>query len=369
MKHPIWIFNSALASLLIFVALFMFFSRQEIPYREPIEPEAPSERVTQDEVKINIAKIYEQDLFDTYQKELPAIIGPAPQIPMPRPPTPSIAKAPELPKPTFLPPLDITLKGIVVLAHDDEKNRAIIQDNQTKLEASYKVGNMIQDAQLIRIQNNKVIFLRTNGQQEVLYLREKDAQLDPTYASLIGWDEVVKKIDDTHFNVSPQAFVERIQNIAQFIDALDLTTAYQKGKSIGCRVGTVKSNTLGHALGLQTGDIITQVNDIPATDTAHRFQVYKSIMQKQQNDQINVTVLRYNNPLTLLYTLEDFSILDRMKKVEPSVAQDLEQKMKEKQLKAMQQKHRFAPTVGEIRKRERQNMLKRGKQPVNTNEQ
>lgn len=364
MKHPLWIINSAIATLLLGAFLFMLFSRQKRPYREEIEPEISAERIKQDEIKINLSKIYENDLFDTYQKEFPQRVPQVPHIPLPQAPTPETPYTPEMPKPEFLDPLNITLKGIVVIASDDSKNRAVIQDNQTKREQTYKVGNTIGDAQLIRIFSNKVIFLRSNGQQEVLYLREKDAELDPTYAALSGWDNVVKTIDAYHRTINPRTFVERIQNLAQFIDTLDLTTAFQKGQSIGCRVGQTKTNSLGKALGLATGDIITHVDDIPATDTPHRFKIYKNVIAKKANEPITVQLLRNHQPLTLVYALEDFSIIDKLEQINPAQELALEEKMKEKQIRAMQQKHTFAPSVRELKKRERQNMLSRGSMPA-----
>jgi type II secretory pathway component PulC len=364
MRHPLWILNSAIAVLLIGAFLFMLLSRQKVPYRESIEPELSAERIKRDEIKINLSKIYENDLFDTYQKEFKQPISPAIQIPVPQAPIPELPRTPEIPKPEFLDPLNITLKGIVVIASDDSKNRAVIQDNQTKNEQTYKVGNTIGDAQLIRIFKNKVIFLRSNGQQEVLYLREKDAELDPTYAALSGWENVVKKIDTYHYTINPKAFIERIQNLAQFIDMLDLTTAFQKGRSIGCRVGQTKKHSLGAALGFTTGDIITHVDNIPATDTAHRFQIYKNIIAKKPNEPITVQVLREHEPTTLVYALEDFSILDKLERTNPAQELALEEKIKEKQIKAMQQKHAFAPSVRDLRKRERQNMLSRGRMPI-----
>lgn len=55
----------------------------------------------------------------------------------------------------------------------------MIADNKTNQEGTFKVGDTVQDAQLIRIFSNKIILLRNNGQQEVLYLREQDAKLIP----------------------------------------------------------------------------------------------------------------------------------------------------------------------------------------------
>ncbi len=52
------------------MAGFIYFGRPQIPKRVDIEP-APYRAATKMEsAKFNIAKIYEDDLFDTYQKEL-----------------------------------------------------------------------------------------------------------------------------------------------------------------------------------------------------------------------------------------------------------------------------------------------------------
>lgn len=177
MKYPLWILNSSLLFFTLLVLCFAFVSRQRVPVRESIVPEEAAPLFDQESLKINIAKIYENDLFGTYVKEMPTPtedqkVGEA----LPPPPTPKAPVTPEIPRPQFLDPLNISLKGIIVFVHDSSKNRAIIENNQTKQEASYQLGNNIEDAQLIRILSNKVIFLRSNGQQEVLYLKERDAQ-------------------------------------------------------------------------------------------------------------------------------------------------------------------------------------------------
>lgn len=364
MKHPLWILNSAIASLLLCAFLFIILSRQHIKTPFPIEPEISAERLKRNELKINISKIYENDIFDTYQKKPENPFESAREIPLPQPPIPIATKVPEVPKIEFLDPLNITLKGIII-SNNDNKNRAVIQDNDTKRETTYKVGNMIADAQLIRIFNNKIIFLRSNGQQEVLYLREKDALLDPTYAALGNWSHITKHIDNYYHVINPIAFAEHIQSVAQFIDALDITTAYQKGKSIGCRVGTVKKDSLGAALGFNTGDIILSVDNISATDINNRFLIYKNVIAKKPNDTIVVKILRDQQPVTLVYTLEEFSILDKLEEKSPAQELEIEQIMKEKQLKALEQKQTLASTANDFKKRERQNMLSRGKMPTN----
>lgn len=366
MRHPYWILNSSLAILMITAFLFVLFFRQEKPIREPIDAELSQNVTKQDELKININKIYENDIFDTYKKPVAGLIQPVKEIPLPIPPQPATPKIPETPKIEFLDPLNITLKGILVVSDEEQKNRAVIQDNETMRETVYKVGNTILDAQLIKILGNKIIFLRSNGQQEVLYLREKDAAMDPVYASLSNWNKIIKHIDDFYHIINPVAFVERIQNVSQFIDALDLTTAYNKGQSIGCLIGNVKKDSLGAALGLNSGDIITFVENISAIDTQHRFQIYKKIIAKKTHEPIIVKILRNQIPINLVYTLEEFDITDKTETISPAQELQTKQIIQQKQLKALEEKPKLFSSAQNVTKHERKNMLNQGKKPTQT---
>ena len=276
MKQPLWIINSSLLLLLLIVGVFILVSRERVPSREPIKPEPSTIQARVERPTINSKKIYEKDLFDTYI--VVPVVKPSdvvlemPPAPVARPPI-----VPALPTPIFLPPLNVTLKGIVTVSYDDAKNRAIIADNRTSQEAVYKTGDMIEDAQLMRIFTNKVVLVRSNGQQEVLYLREKDAKTDPMFAALSGWAEIIHEVRQNEYTVDPILFADRVKSLAQFFDMLDLTTVYKKGQNVGCRIGTLEKDSLGIMLGLQSGDIIVRINNIPATDTAHRLKIYKEL--------------------------------------------------------------------------------------------
>ncbi|HRN78375.1 MAG TPA: type II secretion system protein N [Candidatus Dependentiae bacterium] len=354
MKHPFWIANSILLFLLLVSLIVMYIARTTLSEREEIEPRELAPRKKEATIAINISKIYENDLFDTYIKsaQQPAEIA----LPrMPEPPRPQIAPPPKALEPQFVDPLDVTLKGIVVLSAQDVKNRAIIEDNKTKKEKTYKVGDTIEDAQLIRIFGNKIILLRANGQQEVLYLREQDAQLDPMYAQLGNWHEVVQEITAYNFIINQKAFLMRIKNLAQFIDLVNLTSVYKAGQSVGCRVGQLENNSLGTALGLESGDIIVTINNIPTATTDDRLKIYKAITAMQENDEINVKILRRNNNIELTYLLQEF------KKDEKSP--DNKKQSEQEKVKIMRERYKFAPTVQELRNQEKQFMYNHGKAP------
>ena len=235
MRQPFWVINSFLLLLAFFMAGFIYFGRPSVPERVDIQPAPYRSSARMESAKFNISKIYEDDLFDTYQKELIPTESIEQITAIPEAPAPIPIRVPEEPRPQFIEPLPISLKGIIVVLSDDNKNRAIIMDNRTNKESSYKVGDMIEDAQLIRIFSNKIILMRSNGQQEVLYLREKDAKLDPTYASANNWEGIITQTDPIHYTINTQEFIGRIQSLGQFIDTLELTTAYHEGQSAGVK--------------------------------------------------------------------------------------------------------------------------------------
>lgn len=359
MKHPFWLLNSALLLLFVAVLGFVFFSNPQAPEKEPIEPEPYTKKLKTATAAVNINKIYENDLFDTYQREVKPL-DQGPQLsPFPEPPAPTPVSIPPEAKPQFLEPLNITLKGIFVVLNDDSKNRAIIADNKTNKETIYKVGDAIEDAQLVRIFSNKILLIRSNGQQEVLYLREKDAKTDPLYASIGNWNEVVQQMGIDTYIVNVPEFTHRIQTLGQFIDTLDLTTVYKGGLANGTRIGQLQGHSLGSALGLVKGDIILKVNDILVTDTQSRLDIFKQVMKLKTHDNIHVSVIRGGEEKTMTYTLAEFIPREKT----PAAKKETEQIMQQ-QMKHLEEKKHFAPTLQDIIERERKNMIEKGKRPA-----
>jgi type II secretory pathway component PulC len=360
-KHPFWIANSSLLVFVVLACIFLFFSRVRLPHRTSIAIEAPLHGKTKEEFEINISKIYENDLFGTFHREIPIYQQPTYNLDIPPAPQAQEPIVPKIPEPTFLEPLNITLKGIMVVGRDEQKNRVIIADNKTDREQTYKTGDTLEDAQLIRIFNNKVLFLRSNGQQEVLYLKEYDAKHDPAYAMLDDWHDVIRPTGPYTYEISPPAFVLSVSNLAQFIDVLGLSTAYEKGASVGCRIGNVAENSLGINLGLATGDIVTHINTIPTTTTANRLEIYKLVTHLEEDGMINVELKRRGMPVELHYILKEFNkIPTQTGEIAPVKSQEEELKNKKELLS---KKHTFAPTIKELRQRERELMIEHGKIP------
>lgn len=378
MKHPFWLINSALLGVLFFTFIFIFFTAQKVPSRVSFEPDTEIKLPKKEISKIDLNKIYANDLFNTYR--LPTPEQKEEKLkPIPQPPAPKVLEKPVENPIKFLEPLGIELKGIMV-AHDEDENRAILKDKKTNTSKNYKLGDTVEDAQIIRILNKKVVLIRSNGQQETLYLTLRDAQIEQLLSPTDNWQTVALKKDATTYFVDPHNFAARVRNLAQCIDMLNLTTVYKKGVSAGTRIGKVAQNTLAPALGLQQGDIIESIDGIPATDTKSRYDIYEHIIGLQLGQTVTLTMQRNNAPMTMQYILKELEDVRPKKDVTaapeaPTAQQELhaaiigrktEEEIEQEKIKILKEKKQFAPTVYELEKQEKQLMLNKGSRQEKT---
>lgn len=364
MKHPFWLVNSILAFILLAALAFMLFFRPKTPPRSSILPETdmrPPKKIMQ---KVDLNKIYLNDLFDTYKEVLPPLTEPDLKEAIPTPPTPKPVRVPLALPPKFLDPLKINLNGILALNKEDD-NIAIIKDEKTGLSKNYHVGDKIFDAQLVRIMPNKIILIRSNGQQETLYVNQQDAEQDQMMQSRTDWDPIIQKKSENQFALDPQEFTTQISDLAQLIDVLNLTSVYKNGVSIGCRVGILEPKSLGFAMGLATGDIITHVNNIPATDTEARFNIYESVTKLSFGDTITVDITRNNNPIQVQYTLQNFGTALPTEEVPTTPTPHKVINVKEEQIKNLKERKKFAPTIDQLRNEQRELLQKQSKNEAN----
>ncbi len=310
MKSPLWILNSILAIVLCTVCMYAFFSS----WQKPSQPSLRIQPVasTKEEVKKPfdqgfLRTIYEEnDLFGTYT---PHVSEPSTGLEIATPPTPPTPKpfvSLTPPAVSFLEPLKITITGIITSTEETD-NQVIIAD-AAKEEKLYKVGDKIADAHILRIFRNKVIFIRSNGQQETLFMNEAEAKKEIETLQITNWDMVVQQRAYNTYAIDTRAFGSQVKNLASFIEMLDVTTVFRNGQSVGCRIGKLEKNSLGSALGFQTGDIVIAINDIEPTTTVARVEIYAAIQSLKDNAAIAVDLLRKQKKMQLMYTIQPLRI-------------------------------------------------------------
>lgn len=310
MKQPVWFLNSSLLIFFFMSQLLLFMLQKAIPRRISISPGRIEVEKEQNIVPVDILKIYEQDLFGTYQPPILSVefVVDATVPPIPIPPKFIIPDVPVEKSPTFFAPLDVVLKGVIFVKDDPASCIAIVQLKKTKEEHNYQVGDLVEDAQILKILSNRIIIIRSNGQQETLYLREEDAVCDFNTEVKSEPKMIVEDSSDNKYIVNIDEFIKRVHNLGDFINLLDLTTVYKQGKSFGCRIGRIDKDSLASLLGFKTEDIIIKIDNYDIDDLVNRMQVYDHIVQKNAGEMIEVIVLRNDESLTLRYALIDTAL-------------------------------------------------------------
>ncbi len=302
MKQDLWLANSSL--LLMFILSLGVYNllQQEPPVwvgKKRLSSEEVEKKATLTESGA-WEKIYQDDIFGTYVAQEVKEIKQALITPIPELKQPVLPPAPEIKKQEFIPPLNITLRGIIAGA-DEMRNVVMIAD-ETGKEGMYHLGEKIKDAQIIKIAPNRSVLLRANGQQETFYLRKDDL---PDEQNIVEkWKHIVHKLDDQSYMVDPIEFAKEVETLGNFIDRIAVIgAAYAGGKPIGIRIGKIASHDLAQTLGLMDDDIIISINDLNVADENDRVKAYDLIVKEPMGSVIKVGIKRANKDVFFSYKL------------------------------------------------------------------
>lgn len=297
MKEQLWILNSSLLFLLVFTISIGTYLQHIAPTFKPKKILAIERKPIKELAPEEIENIYKYDLFGTFVKQefMPSLQQLAPPVPEMKPV--SAARIEARPEPAFIEPLKISLKGIAYAA-DESKSISIIEDD-TKKEQVYHTGDMIKDAQIIKIAQNRISLLRVNGQHETFFLRKDDnKQEEPK-----GWEHICKKIEDNTIELNLRTFPKEIPSVGSLAEKLSLLTVYEKGKPIGVKISKLEADSLGQAMGLAQNDIIKSINGINTADKKERVTIYDSLIQSKKGDTVKVLISRQGQDVELTYQL------------------------------------------------------------------
>jgi len=190
--------------------------------------------------------------------------------------------------------LSLTLTGI--LDEDDEANadgsagQAIISSNRGQ-EKTYKVGQQIENADgatLHSVHADRVL-LNRSGRLETLRLpKELTASVGRAASPLLA-----PAADQ------PSGSLRQVisNNASRLTDIVRLAPHVQEGQVVGFRVNPGRDRAAFEALGLQPGDIVTDINGTVLDDPGQGLQVFESL---GESTQANVTVLREGVPQVIV---------------------------------------------------------------------
>ncbi len=202
----------------------------------------------------------------------------------PATPEPAVIDAPDT-------TLSLTLKGI--LAKEADTNGGAIIASSRGDEKAYDVGESLDNADgatLHSVYADRVL-LNRNGRLETLRLPKEL----PSSGSTMG---MVSPLPQAAPQPASSSLREVItENATRLTDIVRLAPHVQEGQVVGFRVNPGRDRATFEALGLQAGDVVTDINGTVLDDPSQGLQVFQSL---GESTQANVTVLRDGVPQVIV---------------------------------------------------------------------
>lgn len=185
--------------------------------------------------------------------------------------------------------LSLTLKGI--LAKESDTNGGAIIAGSRGEDKAYLVGQTIDNAdgaQLHSVYSDRVL-LNRNGRLETLRLPKEPAVARG--ASTVMAAPLPRP--------APQQALREVitENATRLADIVRIAPHVQEGQVVGFRVTPGRDRAAFEALGLQPGDVVSDINGTVLNDPSQGLAVFQAL---GESTQANVTVLRDGIPQVLV---------------------------------------------------------------------
>ncbi len=302
MIQQLQLLNSFLILIAISSSMFYFFLLQ-VPPQIKARTKGLLEAAAHQDVRPGIVPefIFQNDLFATFNPLDPPLKAAKQISAMPSFSWPSIIIPPAPKEMEMLPALNIILNGIV-LAADEEKSVAIISDETLKEQIFYN-GDQVKDAFIAKIMKNRVIFFRSNGQQETFFLRRDEDLLVKTAEGNSEWKKVIIPLSPGEFQVDPEQCQKKIASLGAFIELFQLFPSFQNNQCMGIQCEEKKNIALLQAFGLASHDLILSINNIMLTDQKKMLKAYQEVVATKENGTIDIRLMRNKQEVALRYTM------------------------------------------------------------------
>ncbi len=201
------------------------------------------------------------------------------------PPVQSVVDAPDT-------TLNLKLTGVIVKDINESSEAMIGSGNEAELR--YFVGDTIEKANgatLHEVYHDRVILNRA-GRLETLRLPDELTTTRPTRAAAAPLPGIASPTQN-------QSSLRQVisANASRLTDVLRLAPHVEGGQVVGFRVNPGRNEEAFTALGLQAGDVVTDINGLTLDDPSRGLQAFEAL---GESSMANVTVLRDGVPQVLV---------------------------------------------------------------------
>ena len=168
----------------------------------------------------------------------------------------------------------------------------------------YNIGDRIQDAEIIRIEDEQITIRRGDGREEVLRMDEEKPSSRPSSSrpssSGTGGEEV-EALGDNRFAVD-RSTIDKYMGDLEGLSRLGRALLHRgpDGEFDGYRLSAIRRNTIADQLGIKNGDVVHSVNGQPLTSMQAAMNAYQTMMNE---DSFSFEVTRRGQKMSLEYEI------------------------------------------------------------------
>lgn len=188
--------------------------------------------------------------------------------------------------------LALVLKGIIAAEPMDAALAIIAPKNGKGEDLIYRVGDQLPTGGIVERIEPRRVLIRRQGRIEALYLQANKATAAAGGVRALG--------DGRNWQVDGAFLVRQLDNIADLSSHIDWQPYVKGGRQQGFRIGPSSKSPLLHAMGLQPGDVIYEVNGIWVKDVKNAWRAYQEM---KKADVITLAVGRDGRRKKQVYTI------------------------------------------------------------------
>lgn len=169
---------------------------------------------------------------------------------------------------------NVALNLIGCFISTGEEPYSIIEDNKTKSQEEFKIGQMIfNEAKLIAIYSDRVEIDR-GGKIEIL-------KLDDTPDDTTETKDGVAEVGSDNFVVEEGEINKALENLPLLLTQARAVPYFKEGRSIGLRLFAIRSGSIFEKIGLKNGDILKSVNGTSMGDLSQAMKLFEKLKEER----------------------------------------------------------------------------------------
>ena len=196
--------------------------------------------------------------------------------------------------------LNFVLLGTAA-GEDPALSWAAVEDRDARRHIVVRVGDRLKDrAEVVRIERRRIVLQNGGRREELALADDQPAEARPRRAARAQRRARPTAANSPRRNPQPRRAVEQLaenrfalprqevesaaNNPAALFSQARILPKYEDGEMVGVQLNAIKPGSIFEQIGIQDGDVITQINGIQVTGQQESAQVIRELSQSTEFD-------------------------------------------------------------------------------------